>query len=743
MTTARRVVALMVAAAFAAPAACCPSVHGTADAGAGPATSSSASSSPASSRLRQLLVAEVARTPEAIHEDDVASGDVAIRREAARALARSEDVHAQDRLLELLADADPDVLSWAAFGLGQICASSRDTITQRLVLRGASYRAEPQVPIRGLDPSWAIPRALGRCGQATAERTLVAWLAGPRERAGASALALGDLAARQHRLEEETSAALLRAVTGDAAQEPLPEAFYPFAKLKQAPPRARELLLKRAQARLSVASPERVFAVRAMVSLGVEAVTDLRVVLATPASFTPEERAEAARSLGKIGGDEARSALVSAIDALAPTADPVALTALVGPSFPPLWTAVDVLGGLGPSPASPSEGLGTLSKLPVLPDAPPALQRRLTMLRCAAARVLVGKDPDAKLLVGCDPDAKGESGALTRIAVLGTVPLRGGWLVSWRAYTAETAPAVVREAALELAASHPEISGLPAVLATALRAKEPGVVAVAAEQIASHPDKVLAEAPKASKPAGKAQPDEQLDAGVAKALAEALGRTFPDDAVETRAQLALAAGAVRFEGARGWLQDLCKSPNVTLRASAQTALSSLDRNKTTCPAQGAAAAPLPAELDHLEPASVELKFATDVGELKMTLDPTLAPIAVTRIAGLARKGFYDGMTVHRVVAGFVVQFGDPGGDGYGGDGQPPLRCELSPVAFDAGSVGIATAGRDTGSSQVFVTMAPEPHLDGNYTWIGKAQGPWNALAPGDVIQHVTVGVPSP
>ena len=55
---------------------------------------------------------------------------------------------------------------------------------------------------------------------------------------------------------------------------------------------------------------------------------------------------------------------------------------------------------------------------------------------------------------------------------------------------------------------------------------------------------------------------------------------------------------------------------------------------------------------------------------------------------LAQRGFYDGLTVHRVVPGFVAQFGDPAGDGYGGDGQAPLRCETSPLPFELGSVGV-------------------------------------------------------
>ena len=110
-----------------------------------------------------------------------------------------------------------------------------------------------------------------------------------------------------------------------------------------------------------------------------------------------------------------------------------------------------------------------------------------------------------------------------------------------------------------------------------------------------------------------------------------------------------------------------------------------------------------------------------------------APVTAARIAELVRSGFYDGVVFHRVVPGFVVQFGDPGGDGYGGAGKAPLRCETSPATFDAGSVGVALAGRDTGSSQLFVTVASYPHLDGDYPLIGKAGPGWDRIAHGDRI----------
>jgi peptidyl-prolyl cis-trans isomerase B (cyclophilin B) len=89
------------------------------------------------------------------------------------------------------------------------------------------------------------------------------------------------------------------------------------------------------------------------------------------------------------------------------------------------------------------------------------------------------------------------------------------------------------------------------------------------------------------------------------------------------------------------------------------------------------------------------------------------------------------------VPGFVVQFGDPEGDGYGGSGTP-LRCETSPVPFAALDVGMALAGRDTGSSQLFVSLARTPHLDGEFTRVGRAEGDWTKVAEGDVVRSARI-----
>ena len=85
---------------------------------------------------------------------------------------------------------------------------------------------------------------------------------------------------------------------------------------------------------------------------------------------------------------------------------------------------------------------------------------------------------------------------------------------------------------------------------------------------------------------------------------------------------------------------------------------------------------------------------------------------------LAKKGFYENIFFHRVIPGFVIQAGDPRGDGWGGPGYS-IPCEYNDISFEEGILGMAHAGKDTGGSQFFITQTPQPHLSGRYTGFGK------------------------
>ena len=107
------------------------------------------------------------------------------------------------------------------------------------------------------------------------------------------------------------------------------------------------------------------------------------------------------------------------------------------------------------------------------------------------------------------------------------------------------------------------------------------------------------------------------------------------------------------------------------------------------------------------------------GRVVIALRPDLAPKTVAHIKELVRRGFYDGLTFHRVIDGFMAQTGDPKGDGSGGSGQT-VPAEFSQGHFVRGTVGLARAeDPNSGDSQFFICFAPAPFLDGKYTIFGQ------------------------
>jgi len=115
---------------------------------------------------------------------------------------------------------------------------------------------------------------------------------------------------------------------------------------------------------------------------------------------------------------------------------------------------------------------------------------------------------------------------------------------------------------------------------------------------------------------------------------------------------------------------------------------------------------------------VRAVITTEKGVFTIGLLPEDAPLTVDNFIKLANANYFNGVMVHRVVPNFVMQDGDPRGDGNGGPGWS-IRCEINMVPFERGAVGMALSGKDTGGSQWFVTHSPQPHLDGGYTVFGK------------------------
>jgi cyclophilin family peptidyl-prolyl cis-trans isomerase len=141
------------------------------------------------------------------------------------------------------------------------------------------------------------------------------------------------------------------------------------------------------------------------------------------------------------------------------------------------------------------------------------------------------------------------------------------------------------------------------------------------------------------------------------------------------------------------------------------------------------------------PAATEAFIDTDRGTIRIELAAQDAPLTVESFVTLARKGYFNGLSVHRVVPGFVVQTGDPRGDGEGGPGYT-IRDELNERPYLRGTIGMALdPWPDTGGSQFFITVSPQPHLDAKYTVFGRVTAGMEVvdqIEQTDVIRRVRV-----
>ena len=123
------------------------------------------------------------------------------------------------------------------------------------------------------------------------------------------------------------------------------------------------------------------------------------------------------------------------------------------------------------------------------------------------------------------------------------------------------------------------------------------------------------------------------------------------------------------------------------------------------------------------------------GTVEIVLRPDLAPHHIAQIQTLVRRGFYNGLTFHRVIPDFMAQGGDPKGTGEGGSDLPDLKSEFTAVPFMRGVVGAARANSpDSANSQFFIMFARHQELDDNYTVIGRVVAGMDAvdgIAPGE------------
>ncbi|MCL2475115.1 MAG: peptidylprolyl isomerase [Chloroflexi bacterium] len=131
----------------------------------------------------------------------------------------------------------------------------------------------------------------------------------------------------------------------------------------------------------------------------------------------------------------------------------------------------------------------------------------------------------------------------------------------------------------------------------------------------------------------------------------------------------------------------------------------------------------------------ETVIHTNKGDLHLDLFAEQAPVTASNFITLARKGFYNNVTFHRVIPGFVVQGGDPTGTGMGGPGYK-FNDEINSKRHLTGTLSMANSGPNTNGSQFFITYAPQPHLDGRHTVFGQIK---DLVAGMKVLNDITQG----
>jgi cyclophilin family peptidyl-prolyl cis-trans isomerase/HEAT repeat protein len=234
------------------------------------------------------------------------------------------------------------------------------------------------------------------------------------------------------------------------------------------------------------------------------------------------------------------------------------------------------------------------------------------------------------------------------------------------------------------------------------------------------------------------------DEASAASLIEALPVAMKDELDDAALAILDALAKQKSERANDALKSALESPDYLLRRRAVALLKENDAGDFSV--RIATVASRNAEADYLRALArrngrTRALVKTEKGEFTIELLPEDAPLTVDNFVQLARRGYFNGIAFHRVVPNFVIQGGDPRGDGNGGPGYQ-IRCEINEVEYRRGAVGMALSGKDTGGSQWFVTHSPQPHLDGGYTVFGtvaeKEMAVVDGIARGDKILSITI-----
>lgn len=209
---------------------------------------------------------------------------------------------------------------------------------------------------------------------------------------------------------------------------------------------------------------------------------------------------------------------------------------------------------------------------------------------------------------------------------------------------------------------------------------------------------------------------------VAGALADAVKTAQADGLYIARAAALDALAALDPATAKPIVTAALGDKDWAVRLHAADVLKKLDPSSTAAPTRPAPD-PIAPELAALDAMiapkySPQAYISTSKGEIQFELAVLDAPRTVANFMALVKKNYFRGVQLHRVVPDFVIQDGDPRGDGEGGPGYT-IRDEINQRPYLRGTVGMALDWADTGGSQFFITHSPQPHLDGRYTVFGQ------------------------
>jgi cyclophilin family peptidyl-prolyl cis-trans isomerase/HEAT repeat protein len=691
---------------------------------------------PASSDLRlELQVAADRGAIDVLLRASEAAEAPELRLEATRGLARLRDDRALRSLRRALRDPEASVRIAAAFGLSILPGSDGGAIEEALLGALAAAFTEAPSPERGPELA-ALLRALGRVGTGAALPAIRAAVDGTSDEARLGATdALVTLGRRGVPVSDDFHVALVHLVAAESELSLREGGARALGAL--APPIPAELR-SRLRADLVAALPG---APPRLAALVLAALDDypppLGAAEAMPLvrSADPGLALEAVRTVARIEGATGDAALATALTTLADRAFAASRGAAASESVASRERAASwrLLADALPVAFPRARELetyraaqGILARFGALRE--PTLAQGLA--HCAAAELVDrGRRWPAKT-PGCGLGAvPADLGPRRTAALLADVRGEDALRASYLGRLSRSGPPAVAAAALEAMASVPMEAAWPFLL-EGLAAEDVGVVTAALRLLVAHRAALLAgeRGPSLHRPLEAARRTvaaaDDPQGWVAYVEAARAARD-PRDLPTLRRLAEHPSRAVREAALAALPQPTAPEEASRERAGSHDSVAS--RERAAPPTHAVRVGELASR-----PRFRRYRFTTSRGAFVIELAPELAPVTTLRFQQRVERGFYDGLTFHARTPGFVVQGGDPRGDGYGGPGYA-VRDEPAPSRFERGTLGLALAGPDTGGSQLFVTLTDQPALEGRYTPFARV------LEGMDVVDQLLLG----